>query len=233
MPSFDYIPSNFELLYCCLMSEGVGTLSHDFAKPHHVATLTGPPTWANLANDLTYLDFNSATPDFLEVAQADSLDLAFTTEDFTLAAWVNPDALPSAGSAVIDRMQGNVGGYQVGVMVGGGGLGMVRFYSYPGALPDWTDSAEGVIEVGTWAFIASVKTGTAVEIFVNGINVTDFQSVHDTLGVPAVKFHVGVYSDEIAQPYDGQMWRPRVWGRALPQGELLDIFAYERDYLGV
>ncbi|GAI17345.1 unnamed protein product, partial [marine sediment metagenome] len=92
---------------------GLGLPTHDYAKPHHPLTLSRiggapAPAWVNLASGLTVLNFvvfGALQGSYLQCPAADVGDLDFTTEDFSLAAWVNATSL-DAGSNIVFCVNG-------------------------------------------------------------------------------------------------------------------------------
>ena len=88
MIGYDNLPSNAQLLLDLQFREWSGLLALDHSKAHHAMVLHGTPTWTQRANDLNYLDFDSAHPDFLDCSAVASADLDFTAGAFTLACWV-------------------------------------------------------------------------------------------------------------------------------------------------
>ena len=82
---------NQDLLLCLRFREGIGTETHDWAKPHHSMTLHGLPIWQSLANELVVMDYDANNPDWLDCTAAVSDDLDFTAADFSVSAWVYLD----------------------------------------------------------------------------------------------------------------------------------------------
>jgi len=209
--------------------EGTGGSVYDYSKVHHVATLGGAVAWAWLANDLNVLDFNSATPDYIISAAAGAVDLDFTTEDFTLAAWIEPDALGVRNP--MTHGVHNVDGYAWTIQ----GDGSMSLYTSQAAAHQVTHSVAGDIVVNTWQFICATRDGADVRLYTNGVDVTGTYGVHiDPASAAANNFYIGCNDAVGAAWYDGAMWRPRVWdGRVLTPEEIGFIFNMERDYFGV
>jgi len=232
MIGYDNLPLNYGLLLDLTMRENTGLFTYDRAKPHHIMTLHGTPAWASLAlNDLSYLDFNQINPDWLDCPQADTVDLDFTTEDFSIAMWINMDAV-GQGSLIcrcsdtlpVDGWAMYVGMNDV--------IGVVTVAAGPAR--DYTASAINTIVVGTWQLIGMTKNGTSVRVYSNGIDVSETIGVHEDILTSNHELHIGIDNDETTLDYDGQMWRPRIWGsRALTAIEHRQIFTLERQLFGV
>lgn len=226
---YDLMRTNFQALLDIRFLEGTGTAVNDFAKPHHLCTCTGAPTWASLAlNNLNVLDFNPATPDYIIIAAAAAVDINFTAGDFSLGVWIEPDAL-----GVRNPMTKGVhetDGYAWQIQ----GDGSMSLYTSQAWAHQVTHSVAGDIVVNTWQFIVATRDGANVRLYTNGIDVTGTYGVHiDPVSAVANNFYIGVNDAAGAAWYDGAMWRPRVWGRALPIEEIGFIFDMERDLLGV
>jgi len=227
MRGFDHIRYNQELLLSLRMEAGVGTLAFDWAKPHHVCTLTGAPAWVNLANDLTVLNFVLTNPDYLLTGAAGSADLDFTTGDFAGCAWIRPDAL------------GNRNIFTKGVNITDGwfwelgGTGQMRFYTNQAAASQVTIASQDVV-VDVWQFVAFSRTGAVVTLSLNGAENVETAAVHvDPATAVARNLYIGVNNAAGAAWYDGDMWNTRIWGKAITAAEFKSIFERERALFGV
>ncbi len=224
---YDNIWLNAQLLLDLQFREAQGALYHDYAKPHHVVTGEGGiPFWTVLASDLNVLSFNAGGPDYAQITNAASGDLDFTTEDFSLAMWIDPD------------LGGNRYLFNRGLTLQDGW----RFFydtnealtlgTTTGVTDYFTQSGDDAVVVGEWAFVGCSRDGTDVRIYKNGRDVTAVYVAHGDPDTSARNFYIG-RSDAGAGPYDGDMWRPRIWERAVPADEWLSIFEMERGYFGV
>jgi len=207
--------------------EGTGTITRDLAKPGHELTLHGTPAWTQLANGLMVLDFNDLTSDFLDCPAADTLDLNFTSEDFSMAVWVKFDDL-SSGSYLMSRGLEATDGWE--------------FYCYPdGGIHLWLNqlgfdqeaqSIIGVVVLNTWCLVGVSRSGASATTYCNGLNVTDSC---DTLVDPATsarELHIGICDDETDSPFAGMMYRPRMWGEALSARDHMNLFQLEGHWFG-
>lgn len=224
---YDNIWLNSQLLLDLQFREGSGSLYYDFAKPHHVVTGEGGiPYWVGLASDLYCLGFNAAGSDYAQATNAVSLDLDFTTEDFSLAVWIDPN------------LEGNRYLFNRGLTLQDGW----RFFydtnealvlgTTTGVTDYFTQSVEGAVVVGEWALVGCTRSGTAVRVYKNGRDVTAVYAAHGDPDTSVRNLYIG-RSDGGAGSYDGDMWRPRIWERALPPAEWKSIFEMERGYFGV
>ncbi len=225
---FDHRNINMELLLSLRMEEGVGTICFDWAKQHHVVTLVNTPAWTTLDNDLTVLDFDPAGPDHLVSPAAGCTDLDFTTGDFSGACWVRGDALGNRN--VLTHGVDNASGWYWYIDT----TGAMQLVTSQAAARQATVGGAGDIVVGTWRFVSFTRSGAAVSMYTNGIDVTVTPGVHvNPVTAAALNFYVGVNNAAGAGWYDGDLWNPRVWGRAVLAVEFQSMFEAEREYVGV
>jgi hypothetical protein len=223
---YDRVKENLRLLLDLQMTEGLNTSVQDYSKAVHRFALNGPPAWTPLANGLMTLDFNPVTPDYLLCSGADTADLDFTTEDFTALAWIEPDALGNRN--IMTRGLTLTDGWMLWLNATGG---LVLSTCQAGV--DQHTIGSDVIAINTWAMVAAVRIGAAVNIFVNGEDVTLTPGVHIDPLTSARGLYIGSTDAAAAGWWDGAMWRSRIWGRALPVAELKAAFEKERYLLGV
>jgi len=210
------------------MIEGVGTETQDWSKNALEApTLTGPPAWAQMGSGLNLLSFNNATPDFIEIAAGESTELDFTAENFSLGLWVYPDSI--ALIDLINRGLDNTDGYELSITA----LGAIEFATNQAAASQVTDTEDGEIVATNWYHVMIVRDGASVRIYINGRDRTDGEGVHIAPLTSARKFLVGIYDDEATRPFDGRLWRPRAWVRALSREEVKVMFDTTKHYFGV
>lgn len=228
---FDNYRPNQGLLLDLQFRETTGTATADWAKPYHAgATLTGTPAWAVLGNDLTYLSFDPSNPDRVVIAAANCTDLGFTTSSFSGAMWIYPDAY--GNRYLYDK--GSVGvteGWSFWVVGTSPYLGFATMQAGPTS--QVTYGAPG-LQLSAWQFVGFTRSGAAARIYLNGQNVTVTAGTHvNPAASGAVDFYIGTAVGAGAGWYDGRMWRPRVWNRAMAAPEMLAIYETERDLFGV
>lgn len=227
MLGYDKMATNFQMLLDLRLAEGVGVNTQDWAKAHHLCTLVGTPTWQALANDLGYLDFVPGNPDYVRSLQAATADLDFTTGDFSLAAWIRPDALGNRN--IFARGLTLTDGWQFWLNANGA---MVLTTSQA-AVDQHTTGSNGDVVVGTWVLVGCTRSGAACQIYTNGVDTTGTPAVHIDPLTAARNLYIGVNNLAGAGWYDGDMWRPRILGRQLSAAEMLTVFERERDLFDV
>ncbi len=222
---YDNDPIMQGILLDLQMKEGTGTVTNDWAKPHHEpVTLTGAPAWGDV-DDLPILDFNSATPDYVKVLQADSADLNFISGDFSGAVWVKFD--DNTNVWIFSRGLPNTDGWGLTIS----SSSAIDFLTSGPSL-DESESGDSEVTTGVWYFIGFTRSGTSGKVYKNGVDVTTVSASHaDPVTAPR-DMVIGV-RDTIASGFDGQMGQPRIWGRLLSASEMLELFERDRDKFGV
>jgi len=222
---YDMLPWNRNLLLDLQYNEGVGVvMTGDYAGQHHIMTQHGTPTWTQLANGLSYLDFEQSVPDWLDCPDTGSLDLDFTSGDFTLATWLN---LESAGLRyLMSRGLVDVDGWEWYIDADS----QLTFGTHQAAAHQYTIG--GVVPTATWLFAALVRDGAGAVHYVNSIPSIGTAGVHVNPLTSARELHVGS-DDTEAVGFDGGLWRTRIWNRALSAADVKQIFNVERGLFGI
>ena len=226
---FDNYRPNQQLLLDLQLREYTGTLVADWAKPYHAgATLTGAPAWALLGSDLSYLTFDLANPDSIIILAADSADLDFTSGAFSGAMWIAPDAY---GNRYLYHKSSAGNGW--GFWITTAAPYLVFTTEQAGPTYQSTDGGSN-LALGVWQLVGFTRSGAVGRIYLNGRDVTATPATHiNPASAVAADFTIGTTTGGGAGKYDGAMWRPRIWGRALAAWEMLALYESERDLFGV
>lgn len=244
---FDKIAINHELLLGLPFGEGTGTITHDEAKPHHLLTQHDPGggsfAWGNLVTGCPYLEFvtvgfGGADGVYLGCPQADTVDLNFTSGDYSVAVWVNHASLGHfKPKIVIGRYGVDLDGWEVylesdtGIpadylehrhhhsSLGGGNLRDGCFST------GWTPATG-------WSLLGISRSGLYPQHYRNGIPLEmtygdDGMRDPDTCARDLV---VGARFTKDQDWYQGMMWNLRVWGRCLADEEMRFIYVRERHW---
>lgn len=210
---------------------GAGDYVFDRARPHHRLELHGATIgWTQLPSGLYVLDLTPGTPDFLDCPAGDTADLDFTTGAFSLGVWANADNIAAAHRIIMCRGVLNTDGWYCRIETDGS----ISLRTNQAGGSQVSLSATGIITPGTWYLVGFSRDGTSVRTFVNGVDLTETAASHTDPDSATRELHVGIYHDEASDPWDGQMWRPRIWGnRFLQEWEWLELFNMERHWFGV
>ena len=142
--------------------EGAGTTARDFSGNNNNGTITGA-TWAGtpaakFGNALTFNGLNN----YVSVPDSSSLDL---TTGMTLEAWVRPTAAVNTWRTIVMKEQPSYYAYG---MYAGTGTGVPSGNGMIGGTDRDVRGAAG-IPLNTWTHLAATYDGSAIRIFVNGV----------------------------------------------------------------
>lgn len=209
------------------LNEGVGALVHDRSMQMVTPfTLHGTPVWTQLASGIMVLDFDATNPDWLDCPAGSTGPLDFTSGDFSIGVWAKIN--DAVTRTLLCRGVANTDGWLVHVS----NTGRVGFATCQAGGTQTTYSAVA-ITAGVWYFIGISRSGADALTFVNGEDVTDAPDTHVDPLTANRELHIGILDDETSDPWDGQIWSPRIWNRVLEPLEWLELFNMERHQFGV
>ena len=144
-----------------------------------------------------------AQPGYLKVD-----DLALTTQNFTVTAWIKPDGIQSDYSAIWMNDATAAG---MNFREGNNTLG----YHWPGGAWWWDSNL--IVPPGVWSYVAMVVTPGSVTLSVNGIS-----AVHSTAiqSVVIDDVRIGSYQGWDGRNFFGEIEEVCVWNRALTEDEI-------------
>jgi len=233
---YDSLPMLFQTVLDTPMYEGVGTLAHDIARPpnvteEHTMLLQGAAAWAQWPlSNISIISFDAANPDRLALSAANSLSMDYMVGAFSGVAWVFLDVIAATARSIFFKGGQGVGcGWDFLVTA----TGELLFSTVQVGDSQHTYSPAGTIVISTWALVGWSRLGAAAKVYKNGVNVTSLPGAHVNPDTAAARdLHIGV-TDGHALPFDGYMWRPRIWSRQLSGIEMSELFAMEKAYFGV
>lgn len=210
---------------------GDGDYIFDRARPHHTCLLHGATIgWVQLPSGLYVMDFTPGTPDWIDCPQADTVDLDFTTGDFSACAWIYTSS--GGNRYILCRGRADNDGWGWWLAAGGGPTYPLYVTTDQGGAHQYTISAED-IAIDTWTLVSFSRSGDSIRTFKNGIDNTTTVGTHVNPLTATRELHIGIYDTEGAGYWDGRIWRPRIWGRYVEEWEWLELFNMERHWLGV
>lgn len=211
------------------LDEGSGTSTVDSSVNGNNGTLTNGPTWGTgqLGSAVTF----DGTNDYVTAGSSSALD--FSTNTYTLSAWIYPTAIPGLNQAVyhdsiFDRWDHGCTGH-------GYAFGITNAYTFNGPTElevrtscggSSTSIANGAANVLTnnqWYHIVAVANAGVVTFYVNGTPYAATGNVTDsplTYGGPAV---IGNDSTN-GSPFTGSIDEVRVYSRPLSPAEVMQLY---------
>ena len=213
-----------KLMEECLLDlqfkEGSGTITRDWAKPHHNdPTLNNTPTWTT-EGDLPVIDFDRSANESISIADADAADLEFTNEILTICAWINIDAL-NTRSTIISKGRRDTNGWGFRI-----DSDATLVFMMSSSVQESKSDADIVID--TWYFVAvSINTTSTLNLYINGVDKTNTINTGSILA-GNYPLYVASLWNGTTDNFDGTIWRPRIWDRALTKEEIQFIYNRER-----
>ncbi len=183
---------------------GAGTQLMDKSRYRSHATISGAD-WADGAHGRC-LDFVAASKDYVEIPAAyDQLD--FTSEDFSIIIRYNVDTL-AIHRELFMRASYNSNGYRLVSY----NDGSIRFQTYQVAAIQESSTAVGQITTGSWVTVGISRSGAAVTILKNGVDITDTSGSHINPVSSPRSAKIGIFDDKTSQPFDGKIEFLRIFG---------------------
>jgi hypothetical protein len=231
MRGYDNNPVNHQLLLDLPFREATGALyTYDVSKVHRPLTMVSAPAWTTLASGLTVLTFDGAL-DYIWGTAANTVDLNFTTGDYSLGGWLyfaagGADDKTPLARFLVDSMGWELYHYTNEILT-------LRHHHSLGATTR-TACYSGGWAFGEWWFMGVSRSGASATFYRNGEAVTTTCSAGGLIDPETCNqnFYVGNDTTGI-NLFKGMPWRPRIWGRELPATEWLQMFETERHWFGV
>jgi hypothetical protein len=199
-----------------------GTTAMDTSGNGNNATLSGnplPTIVPGKTNQAVNLDGNSGI-----VTAPDSPNVNVTGA-FTVAAWVNFNALPGSGQypSIVGKLSSPSSCYGYGLSWNGSGVvGIIG-----SGFPSWTTTAGSPPPaIGTWNHYAAVFDGTVLKLYVNGALATQTaaSAPAGTVGVP-VKMGAHYSNPSVYGYLNGKLDDARVYGQALTGSDISALYS--------
>ena len=219
--------------------EGTGVITRDCAKPHHQdIDLINTPTWTTIASGLGVIELNGAN-EYLELAMADSVDLDFTSEDYSIGGWINWEN-GDTSQMIIGRYDVDVAftGWELYLTLWGGIFYLTTRHHHSLTIVDgqprtacnstgWTQN--------TWHFFGASRTGSRAVHYRNGVPLTMICSTGGLVDPEpnANDLTIGIRFTKNADRFKGMMWGLRVWNRVITTAEWQQIYDMEKHWFVV
>jgi len=239
MRGYDNLAYNHQILLDLPFREGTGALyTHDVAKPHHPLTMVGAPVWTPIASGLMVLGFNLT--DYIFGVAATNVDLNFTSGDYSLGGWLYFTAGGDDNKTPLARFLLNNNGWELYHWTNEI-LTLRHHHSLtldPVSGNPRTSAYSENWAFGKWWFMGVSRSGASAQFYRGDASgLVAITTTHEAGGLIdpeacTTNFFVGndVTGSNV---YNGMMWRPRIWERAVSEPEWAQIFSYERHWFGV
>lgn len=188
------------------MAFGVGAGSSLFDKSRYRShgTISGA-AWATGLHGKC-LDFNPATPSYVEIPAAyDQLD--FTSEDFSIIARINLDDLTD-NRMVFMRSELNANGYFFRI----GSDGTIQAWTSQAGAYQYSYSLPADIVTGSYFTVGCSRDGASIRLYRNGVDKTNTVGDHINPVTSPESALIGVWQGKVLNPFDGKIEFLRVFG---------------------
>ena len=181
-------------------------------------------------NDGVFTNMSTATaPTIGKVGQGISFDgsndyiripnnNAYNASYYTVAAWVKTS--PSAATQqILTRDDANTRSFQFRVEANG----KVNFIFFGNSASDTDNQGATSVNDGNWHHVAGVFNGSTIQIFVDGQQ--DFsQAFVDTGRSVNLGLTIGIFGDNVSDPFNGKIDEARYYNRALSAAEITQLY---------
>lgn len=172
-------------------------------------------------------DLENASSQYWSIADASQTGLDFS-DAFTLSLWFKLESLPSTSSSpgeyyfVSKWSDPSDLSYRL-LYQSSDTLSRFYFSTSPDGSNPYNIIANQQISTGTWYHLAAKKSGTAVEMFLNGVSIGSSNSFQTAVYNSAAA--VGIGGSATVGKTDGLMDDVRFWNRALTSTEISNLYS--------
>ena len=211
---YDALAINRNMALDLPFREGAGITTHSIAKTKPYFNMVGAPApWSTLDSHLPFLTF-SGVNEYLWATAADTLNLDFTSEDYSLGGWFRIDSGGIDDKTLMCRFLVSDSGWEVYHYPINHSI-TLRHHHSAGATTrtgayslNWT--------FGKWWFLGISRHGAAAQFWRGDIN--SFGAIDTTISAGglidpetcAQNFFIGTDTTGV-NDYKGGLWRPKIW----------------------
>ncbi len=225
---YDNLDYNRRMLLDLPFREGIGVITQDVAKPHHVIDMVNTPAWGALGSGKMAINLNG-TNEYLECQGAVCTDLDFTSGDYSVGGWLNWTILEYS-QIIMARYELSVSGWEVYTTnVGALNYLTLRHHHAAGATTRTAAYSLGWTP-GTLFHFGISRIGDTAYFYRNGEPVT---TTSDTLIDPETSSEdlvVGVRYTKDSNFYKGPFPRLVIAGEGLLEADWRAMYRQQRDY---
>ena len=240
MLGYDKLSVNHQMLLDLPFREGAGAITRDVSKVHHQdVDLINTPTWTSISSGLGVVELDG-TNQYLELANADCLDLNFMAGDYSLAGWIYwTHNAANDDQNVIGRYEVDVSGFGLYLYDDPNYYLTLRHHHAGTCTPGPPIACRtGCYSAGwiqnTWHFFGISRSGAAQLHYRNGVVLPTSCSVGGLTDPEtcAQDLVIGTRFNKVTNFFKNQMQCLRVWNRSLSASDWLQIFNCEKHWFG-
>lgn len=223
---YDSIGYNQGILLDLPLREGIGIVTMDVAKPHHVVNLINAPTWTALPSGLMTLNSDGLT-EYMECAGAISADLNFMAGDYSIGGWFNWADSVHDSQILIGRYEVSVSGWEVYLTeVGALRYLTLRHHHAAGATLRTAAFSLGWTYGTNWHFGIS-RIGTTCYMYRNGQPIATTSDVLIDPETCAQDLVIGVRYTKDSNYFKNMRGRIIVSGKGLTAQDWLNMYKHQ------
>ena len=198
------------------LNEGTGTVTLDASGHGHTGTLVNGPQWTNGPA----LDFDGVN-DYVDVGFLDVPGSALT-----LAAWIYPEDLANCVAndcRIISKATGTAEADHTFMLstIQSGADSRLRFRLKTDGVTATLIASSGNLPEDTWVHVAALYDGSAMLLYLDGIQVGSTGKTGSLSTNPAVPVWIGANPlTATDRPWDGAIDEVRIYDRALSPAEI-------------
>ncbi len=225
---YDNLGYNRRVLLDLPFREGIGLITQDVAKPHHVIDMVNTPTWAALDSGKMAINLNGLN-EYLECQGAVCTDLDFTSGDFSIGGWINW-TVQEFSQIIIARYELSVSGWELYLArVGAVDSLNLRLHHAAGATTRTSAQSTGW-PPGTLFHFGVSRIGSTAYFYRDGELVTTVPDVLIDPETCAEDLVIGTRYTKNANFYKGPVPRLIVADEALSANDWRAMYRQQRDY---
>lgn len=238
---YDKLGLNEDILLDLPFREGIGVITHDVAKPHHLFTLRDPGggsfTWTTLPSGLmvpVFAAVGGGLTDgvYMDCPGADTADLDFTNGDYSLGGWINWDSTGGTSQYIIGRGAVAVGGWDIYLDISSGRNTLSHRHHHAGINGNSSNSYSEGFTPGTTAFFGISRTGGDLypKHYRNGVEIGVTYEASGMLDPATSNADVVIGARDTKDAYWYRNWMRgiRAWGRALTADDWMNAYQIEK-----
>ena len=156
--------------------------------------------------------------DVINLGYTSSLNI---TSAITLSAWVKRDVDTNAWGAIVSKWNGGLSKRSYGIYVSNTGFWAFHLSSTGGDNINVQSNDQALAD--GWHHILGVYDGTNMNLYIDGVNQTDSDTISGIYGIDQ-DLEIGSFS---SGDFDGQIDEVKIWNRSLSDSEILAIYNNE------
>ena len=205
-----------------MFNEGGGNTVYDISGQGNHGTLMNGTGWggSKFGGGVQF----DGVDDYVDCGNA----VNFTSEDFTLSTWIYINSLPLSGTAstpVLFYKGGyNINGYYLQLDYGAAHHnGGFKFHTNQSGATQITYSDASILSIGQWIHITAVRSGSNVDLYLNGRDVTNTHATHTNPASSSNNFLISSYNNS-GYYLDGSIDSVLIYNRALSAEEIKTLY---------